>query len=267
MSLFIMSERRIWGTVVCHRRDEYGEIFVADDGPLRTLYFGDGIMQSTIRPCQPGSLVEDYSQAMMSALLFKNDPRSVLLIGLGGCSLVHFLMTAFPGCFIDVVEIRQQVIDVAHDFFLLPKENPNLKVFHAAGEDFIRQQGAGCRNYDLIFIDAFDDDGPAAGLSEMPFLSACRQRLNEDGICAINLWHRPKDNFPALYAAMQEAFEGNTLKILPSEAFWNTIAFGFAKQPLPVDHPSYRQTARELQQAYNVNFPKYLKYLYWQNFS
>jgi len=262
-----MSERKIRGTIVCHRRDQYGEMIVADSGATRSLYFGDGILQSSIRLDQPGSIIEDYNQSIMSCLLFLKDPRSVLLIGLGGCSLVHFLLRSFPDCVVDVVEIRKQVIDLAYEYFLLPKWNPNLRIFNAAGEDFIRQQAEGNRNYDLIIVDAFDDDGPAAALSETPFLTACRQQLKEDGICVMNLWHRPKDNFPRLYAALQEAFGGNTLKLVPDERCWNAIVFGFAGSKVSSDLAAYRQASRKLQQAYNINLPKYLGYLCRQNFS
>ena len=129
------------------------------------------------------------------------------------------------------------------------------------------QQEEGCRNYDLIIVDAFDNDGPAADLSEKPFLAACRQRLKEDGICSFNLWSRPRDNFPALYVAIEETFEGGTLKLLPDETSWNAVVFGF-KGPLPSqDMAGYRQMARTLQEAYDINFTKYLSYLCWQNFS
>ena len=113
------------------------------------------------------------------------------------------------------------------NIFYCRRQNQNLRIFHAAGQDFIMQQEEGCRNYDLIIVDAFDNDGPAADLSEKPFLAACRQRLKEDGICSFNLWSRPKDNFPALYTAIEEAFEGSTLKLLPDEACWNAVVFGF----------------------------------------
>jgi len=262
-----MTERKIKGAIVCHRRDEYGEIIVAEEGATRSLYFGEGILQSSLRLDQPGRLLQAYSQAMICGLIFKHDPRSVLLIGLGGCSLVHFLLRAFPDCVVDVVEIRQQVIELAYDFFLLPKNNANLRIFQAAGQDFIMYQEEGCRNYDLIIVDAFDNDGPAAELSEKPFLAACRQRLKEDGICSFNLWSRPKDNFPALYTAVEEMFEGSTLKLLPDEASWNAIVFGFIRPLLSQDISGYRQMARNLQQTYDINFTKYLSYLCWQNFS
>jgi spermidine synthase len=262
-----MSEIKIKGSILKHCRDEYGEIFVAENDGTRSLYFGDGILQSSIRLDNPGSIIDNYNQSIMSCLLFLEEPRSVLLIGLGGCSLVHFLLRTFPGCAVDVVEIRKQVIDLAYEYFLLPKWNPNLRIFHAAGQDFVRQQAEENGNYDLIIVDAFDDDGPAAALSVTPFIDTCRSRLKEGGICVMNLWHRPKDNFPRLHASFQEVFGGNTLKLIPDEKCWNVIVFGFNGPVDSGDLASYRQKARTFEQAYHINFPKYLKYVSWQNFS
>lgn len=77
-----MPEDRIKGSVICRCQDEYGEIIVAEEGNKRTLYFGEGIMQSTIQTDRPDLLLEDYNEAMMSGLIFKSSPESVLLIGL-----------------------------------------------------------------------------------------------------------------------------------------------------------------------------------------
>jgi spermidine synthase len=260
-----VSGKKVKGVIVCHLRDDLGEIIVSDDGGTRSLYFGD-IMQSSIRLDRPEALIEDYNQAMMSALLFKDDPQTVLLIGLGGCSLVHFLLNAFPECVIYVAEIRQKVIDLAHDFFLLPEETSNLRIFHTAGQDFVSGHRNGSDGYDLIIADAFDENGPAVSLVERDFLIPCRELLTEKGLFAINLWSRPKDNFPGLYAAIRKVFGCNTLKLLLSEAYWNTLVFGSAHPELLCDLPSYRQRAGKLQRKYGINFPKYLKYLYWQNF-
>jgi len=262
-----MSEIKIKGSILKHCRDEFGEIFVAEKDGTRSLYFGDGILQSSIRLDNPGSIVDDYNQSIMSCLLFLEEPRSVLLIGLGGCSLVHFLLRTFSGCAVDVVEIRKQVIDLAYEYFLLPKWNPVLRIFHAAGQDFVKQQAEKNGNYDLIIVDAFDDGGPAAELSVTSFIDTCRSRLKEGGICVMNLWNRPKDNFPRLHAFFREVFGGNTLKLIPDEKCWNVIVLGFTGPINSGDLGSYRQKARTLEQAYHINFPKYLKYIHWQNFS
>lgn len=260
-----MGEKKIKGVIVHYCRDEYGEIFVADYGQVRSLYFGDGILQSSIRLDRPEVLVDDYSHAMMSALLFKSEPASVLLIGMGGCSLVHFIRTSFPNCPVDIVEIREKVIDLARDFFLLPGGVPGINIFYAAGEDFIRHY-EGLGTYDLILVDAFDEGGPAAALLEKDFLAACLDRLNEKGIFAVNLWNRPQDNFPVLHRRLQESFVNNTLKLLLSEATHNAIVFGFDRPVRFRDLSDYRQRARMLQVRYSINFPRYLKHLSWQNY-
>ena len=47
----------------------------------------------------------------------------------------------------------------------------------------------------------------------------------------MNLWDRSQDHFPAQYDAIQDAFDGNTLKLLLSDACWNALAFGFRYPP------------------------------------
>ncbi len=261
-----MSEENIKGTIVCRLRDTYGEVIVADDGNVRSLYFGDGILQSCIRLDRPDMLIEDYSQTMMSALLFMNDPGSVLVIGLGGCSLVNFLLKAFPQCAIDIVEIRRTVIDLARRFFILPGEHACLRIFHDAGQDFMcRCKDSG--GYDLILIDAFDEDGPAAPLLKKDFIAACRARLNRSGVFVMNVWNRPSDNFPALYASVRKIFEGHTLKLPLGEAYQNALIFGFGDTLTNVKLLEYRSVAERLQREHRINFPKFLRYLHWQNSS
>ncbi len=260
-------ESRIKGIILCSREDEYGEIIVADEGNRRSLFFGEGVVQSTIQTDRPDLLLEDYNEAMMSGLIFINEPRSVLLIGLGGCSLVHFLMKALPDLTIDIVEIRQQVIDLSREFFLLPTNNPNLRIVHASGGDFVRRQAADSRNFDMIIVDAFDESGPAVSLLERDFLNACRKRLNENGVFIINLWHSPAHNFHALYSSIQDAFENNTLKLLLTESYRNAVAFGFKNPSCGRKLPDYRSVAAELRRKHNINFPRYLRQLYWQNFN
>ncbi len=259
-----MSEENIKGTIVCRLLDNFGEVIVADDGNVRSLYFGDEVCQSSIRLDQPDMLIEDYSRAMMSCLLFMNDPGSVLMVGVGGCSLVNFLLKAFPQCALDIVEIRQTVIDLARKFFLLPGEHAHLKIFHDAGEDFIsRPNDSG--GYDLILIDAFDENGPAAPLLKKGFIEACRARLNGNGVFVMNAWNRPSDNFPALYASILDIFERHTLKLPLGEAYQNAIILGFRDKCTNLDLLEFRSMAERLQGEHRINFPKFLRYLHWQN--
>jgi len=257
-----MPHQRINGNLLCRNRDEYGELVVAEEGNMRSLYFGNGMLQSTIQIDQLDLLLEDYTEAMMAALLF-GDPRTVLLIGLGGCSQVHFLLKALPDCAIDIVEIRQQVIDLSREFFFLPRSDKHLRIFHASGSDFMIDR-AHPGSYDMILVDAFDESGPAAALLEKDFLSACRNRLNQGGVFVMNLWNSPGYDFPARYNTICEAFHGNVLKLLLAESYQNAIVFGFKDSETCRNLPDYRRGARDLQAKHGINFPRYLKQLYWQ---
>ena len=260
-----MSKKKIYGKIICRRRDCLGEITIADQDGIRSLSFGDAGVQSRIRLNQPGALLMEYCQAMMSALVFGNRPRSVLLIGLGGGSLINFMLQACPDASIDAVEIREQIISLAHDYFFIPKENSNLTIINAAGQDFIKLQAECGKFYDLILVDAFDEDGPASQIIEEEFLSACSERLNENGIFVANLWTGPAEKFPALYARVKAVFAGNTLKLMLSESDGNAITFAFQNPSICRDLSAYRQEARRLQMKWGINFPKFFKLLHHQN--
>lgn len=261
-----MDKISIQGNIVCQRLDRFGEISIADYNGVRSLYFGGSVMQSCMNLDQPHILLTDYSKALMTTLIFKRRPETVLLIGLGGGSLVHFLLQACPDASIDVVEVNKEVINLAREYFFLPEENEQLRIFHAAGQDFIRQPAETDRHYDLILIDAFDESGPAAILTEREFLADCRGRLKADGVFATNLWNRLQDNFPGMFAAIRTAFDGHALRLLLGEVHDNAIVLGFENPSLFRDMAIYRPEARRLQRKWDINFPRFLKQLYWQNF-
>jgi spermidine synthase len=223
-------------------------------------------MQSCLNLDQPYLLLTEYSKAMMSTLVFGRRPESVLLVGLGGGSLVHFLLQACPDSSLDVVEVSGEVIKLARDYFFLPQENARFRVFHAAGQDFVQQMAGIDRRYDLILIDAFDESGPAAILTGKEFLTACRGRLKPDGIFAMNLWNRLQDNFPVMFGTIKTAFDGHALRLLLGEVHENAIVLGFGNPSLFRDLAIYRPEARRLQREWGINFPRFLKHLYWQNF-
>lgn len=261
-----MDEITIQGNIICRLRDQFGEISIADHNGIRSLYFGDGVMQSCLNLDQPHVLLTEYSRAMMTALVFRPRPGSILLIGLGGGSLVHFLLQACPDSSLDVVEVSEEVISLAREYFLLPEEHKQLRILHATGQDFLRRPAETDRRYDLILVDAFDEAGPAAVLTGREFLSACRGRLKPDGVFAMNLWNRLQDNFPLMLGTIRAAFNGHALKLLLGEVHDNAIVLGFENPELFRDIAPYRPEAKRLQREWGIDFPRFLKNLYRQNF-
>ena len=66
-------------------------VLVTDDGPLRCLNFGTGERQSCVDLRTPWVLQLAYTRWMMSALLLPQTLRRLLLLGLGGGGMVHFV--------------------------------------------------------------------------------------------------------------------------------------------------------------------------------
>jgi spermidine synthase len=117
--------------------DRLGDFCVLDDGDYRVLSFGDNDEQSKMDKSQPHVPQHTYVQAMLAVLLF-SQPKSVIILGLGGGALVHSLRHFDAAIKITAVELRQQVIEVAKRFFQLPLSK-KLTVVHQLTSQFIEQ--------------------------------------------------------------------------------------------------------------------------------
>ena len=76
--------------------ESYPKPFVIDDGKSRFLYFNVRLMQSEMSLKAPNDLAIRYTQKMMAFLLFQPHPKRIVLIGLGGGSLIKFCYQRMP---------------------------------------------------------------------------------------------------------------------------------------------------------------------------
>lgn len=249
---------------VIYRSTRTSGIKVAENSSQRNLYMDGNTLQSSMQLTNPNGLYLEYSQAMMCALLFQPAPKKVLLVGLGGGSLVKFLLDFCPETKIDVAEINSEVIQIAQDFFLLP-ENERLQIMTDPGEVIVAEKLLAGDSYDLILLDAFDENGPARPLLEEQFLMNCRALLTEGGVFTMNLWNRPVDNFPAILTTLSTLFTSHVLKLILPAASQNGIVFGF-NEPLPVTNMmELKSASRELSRQTGINFMRWLRQIHWQN--
>src|SRR5262245_66316256 len=85
---------------------------VEEDG-VRVLQIGGDAIQSAMRLDAPDAIELDYVRAMMAFLLFRPEPKDVLMIGLGGGSMARFIHARMPRTRVAVVEINPGVVTVA----------------------------------------------------------------------------------------------------------------------------------------------------------
>lgn len=240
--------------------DEHGPIEVFDDGFQRTLNFGTAARQSAMYLHDHMALALAYTQVMLHSLLFMGNPKKVLVIGLGGGSLVKFLHHNFPDCLIDVVELRSNVSKIAHSYFGL-KQSEKIQIFHADALEFVTHAHTNKhKDYDLIFVDAYQADDIASTVTSMDFFSACRERLSNEGVMSANLWSSNHHTLQQNINIIKHVFEQAPIKI-PVEKKGNLIVIcGGGADNIP-EVKTLKKRALMLDKAYQLGICKYLKYI------
>ncbi len=248
------------GTMIDKTRDELGEIEVVDDATSRSLHFGSDPKQSSMLLRDPIYLELAYTRAMACALLFSDQTRRFLLIGLGGGSLAKFLLHHFPDCRVDAVEYRQAVSEMAHRHFFLPYDE-RLNIIIDDGGYFMRTADmAEYSQYDVIFVDAFLGNGIARTVCGMSFYDACRDRLAEDGVLSMNLWNGDFVRARDMLEDMRVSFDGNVLQ-LPVEGKDNIIALATKGQLLKKRLRQLDAHGKAMEQLTSVEYGVFLRHL------
>lgn len=225
-------------------------IEISEASGVRFLHFSSEWVQGAMRIARPNALELAYTREMMAGLLLREPPwpREALLIGLGAGSLAKFIYHKLPKTRITVVEINPQVEVVARLHFKLPDDPLRLRIVIGDGADFMLQ-GDTC--YDSILVDGFDKNARAGVLDTLPFYQACRARLSNKGLLAINLLGRNR-GFQASATRIEQAFDGRSL-VFPSCDSGNTIAFATAGDAVSVPVDELQERARQLKETTSLN--------------
>ena len=253
------------GRLIYQSHSEDGVIEVVDSGDSRSLHFGTYPRQSSMRLSDPLYLDLSYTQAMMASLLLNPNPQRALVIGLGGGSVVKFLLHHFPQCQVDVVEYRSDVIDIAHRFFDVPCNDARLNLLHSDGYQYVTHCFYETDNtYDLLLVDAYDHNGMAISVGVQPFFDACAGVLNQRGVMSINLWGSDRTGFSMAMQRINQSFSNRTM-ILPVENKGNVIALA---TQFDVNHTHLKQLRNDVDEwemRYRINLPRALQNMIRQN--
>lgn len=176
------------------RKSKYSHIRIRREGNVRTLLFvrdsGKEVTESKVDLDSPHELQLPYSRTMFASYLFKPDPHRVLIVGLGGGAMVHFLAHYQPDLEVDVVEIDPVVVSLADDYFHVRSEG-KVKILTTDGFRYLKDTK---RSYDVIYMDAFlkpsadtDDSGVPQRLKTIAFYKSIQQKLRPEGLVVFNL--------------------------------------------------------------------------------
>jgi len=169
-------------------RSLYRQVFVYGDSYNRCLCFTREChigRQSCMDLKQPDRLMFEYTQMMLGALLLSPDPRSILIIGLGGGTLPRAVAKLLPNAEIDVVEIDPAVVRVAREYFGY-EPGAHQHVYEEDGRAYVRRMLRTLQRYQLIMLDAYDQQYIPEHLLTQEFLTQVRSLLAPNGIVAAN---------------------------------------------------------------------------------
>jgi len=225
--------------VLYEKQSPYTLITVTEDHQgLRTLLFDKNLVrQSVVKVGDPDHLELPYARVVLAGLAFVDNPRRVLIVGLGGGTLPSFLHKHYPQTVIDVVDIDPDVADVARRFFGV-REDATLHIHVADGRRFIETAQ---KPYDIIFLDAYGPDNIPYHLATREFLQAVRKALAPGGIVVGNLWDRHSNS---LYDDMVRTYQAvfDELYLFDVPAAGNKILIG-RQQKQPIDREALARRA------------------------
>jgi spermidine synthase len=225
-------------------------IEISETAGVRYLHFSADWIQGAMRIQRPNALELSYTREMMAGLLLREPPwpREALLIGLGAGSLAKFIYHKLPATRITVVEIDPQIEIIARLHFKLPDDPTRLRIIIADGAEYMLKEG---KNFDAIYVDGFDKNGRAGVLDTLPFYQACRARLTDNGLLAVNLLGRSR-GFQASAGRIETAFDGRSL-VCPSCDSGNSIAFATCGETVTVSLDELITRADQLKDETGLN--------------
>jgi len=145
--------------------------------------YSNGVLHSQYNPKHPisGAI---WDLLLLPAFLLSTPPSNILLLGLGGGTLVHLIRLFFPKANITCVDIDKEHIKVARRFFKIPKKN--VTVIEGDAYSVLR---ASKQRYDWIIDDVFqhvsgepERDGKAYQL-----LKTYQDNLAKNGLLSLNI--------------------------------------------------------------------------------
>lgn len=240
--------------LVARSGDGDDAVEVREDGRVRWLQFTRGAIQSLMHLREPESLVLPYTRALLCWLLFRDEPPDVLMLGLGGGTLVRWLLARLPHTHLTVVDADARVVELAQIWFRIPRRDPRLRL---EVDDARRALAYLPGGRDLLLIDIFDAEGMPAWMLERAIFEAAAGVLAADGVLCANLWARNAGEFNKVMRAAREVFDGRTL-CLPIPGYYNVVLLAFAEQPAELSLAALERRAGVLEAHHGLEMSQFL---------
>jgi spermidine synthase len=243
------------GAVELDTRSAYSHILVTRQGGVRTMLFvrdnGEKVEQSAVNLKKPYELLLPHSRFMFGSYLLRPKQERVLIVGLGGGAMVHFLAHYDPKLLVDAVEIDAAVVKIAEEYFDV-RSGSNVRILTGDGLEYLKTTEF---RYDVIYMDAYlkpaadtDPTGLPLKMKTEQFYKSLQARLTPEGVVVFNL-NRHKDT-EADVSAIQRVFPQAYMVRPPLGNLIVLASMATARELLPALY----NRAKELDQRFKAGF-------------
>lgn len=194
---------------------------------VRSLHLGTSWVQGAMRIAKPDAIELEYVQMMMMWMLFHDQPRHIVQLGLGSAALTKFCYQRFPDANVTAVELNPNVIAICQALFGLPPNDGRLNVVEMNALDFVMDP-ANHGSVDILQVDLYDEEAHGPVLDTPEFYQACFDCLGENGIMTTNVFGE-FSNYDKNLQAMELVFDA--VVWLPEVHDANIVVIAFKHAP------------------------------------
>jgi spermidine synthase len=172
--------------ILSHTENEFGPVWVFEQENMRCMSFLEppsGILQSCMLLDNPKASVFHYAQIFLGSLFIQEQPRRILMVGLGGATVPKSLNILVPHAQIDIVEINPAIPEIVTKYFDFHESDRNHIIIED-GFEFAKNSPSNV--YDIIFLDAFSPDYIPPSLLTDEFMQNIKRVLTKDGVIMMN---------------------------------------------------------------------------------
>lgn len=195
---------------------------------VRFLHLGTSWVQGAMRLNKPDAIELEYVQMMMMWLLFCEQPRHIVQLGLGSAALTKFCHRRFPDARVTAIELNPNVIAICNAHFALPPNDARLRVREMNALDFVTD-AANRDSVDILQVDLYDEQARGPVLDTPEFYQACFDCLTDDGIMMTNVFGEFA-NYDKNLQAIELVFDA--VVWVPEEQDENIVVIAFKNSPL-----------------------------------
>jgi spermidine synthase len=132
--------------------------------------------------CKDNYFTGSYWDYFLVSTSLIDDPKNVLILGLGAGTTARSFSAVYPNATIDGVEIDPLVVEIGKKYFQM--DDSNLNTVISDGRLFVKTTE---NKYDVIIIDVYRDVYIPCHMVTVEFFKELESILNENGVISINL--------------------------------------------------------------------------------